>query len=972
MTTIDSLTVFMIIAFYLGLMFGGAWIAAKGRIPQRILASPVFYVLTLGVSIHSWTFFTSVPIAAARGYGYLGYYIGYALAFMLAPILLRPILIITRTHQLSSLADLISFRFRSPAAGILTAITLVACMLPFLALQISAVSAVTQLLVPAVPATLLAALFCLAIFVFTAIFGISGSTGRDRHQAIMGVVAIETILKLVILTALAGFCIYGVFGGFDALDVWVSRIPVEMNSLYTTFFKTSTTLVILLFFSASLVMPHMFHVTFRENSSLPNLKFASWGVPLMMVIAAFPALPVMWAYLELRPDAPLKFAAMGIALEAGSPLMTMLVLLGTLTAATGITIVSILTMTNISLNHLVYPLFPPSGDKNLYRSQSLSRRFIYFLLLGISFGIYYLVRDGSRDSDLGYLTFVACLQFLPALIAVLFWPRGNRKGVITGILVGVCTWFMLGLMPFFTGTAVITIALTPFGLVDWVMVATLSFTANLVSMVIVSLLTHTSEEEHYAGQLCSLNTLEKPRRLVLAAKNPEDFVTVLSEPLGQKVASREVHRALKELNLDKSESRPYPMQLLRDTLEANLTGLFGPTLAWQTIDRYLPYELINDSGSLDISFLESRLESFSGKLSDVAEDVDRLRRYHRQTLLDLPVGIVSTDGSGKITLWNKAMEKLTGITSITASDLSPSDLPSPWGDFLLDFINDENTSFEPKTSLQFNGSTHWLNLHKAHIAENYSEGQIIVVEDLTETQLLERELIHSERLASIGSLAAGVAHEIGNPVTAIACLAQNVRDETSDDELREMAEKIIDQTRRTSRIVQSLVEFAHAGDKQALEGENHLPEPCELRSVIDQAIDLVRLATDVTDINFINHCPAALFVSGDRQRLQQVFVNLFTNARDASEEGTSVTVTESSTDREIVISVTDEGKGIAPSAQGRVFEPFYTTKDPGKGTGLGLSMVFNILEDMGARIRLQSPTDNHTGRGTCVLVTFPR
>src|SRR5690606_10651536 len=117
-------------------------------------------------------------------------------------------------------------------------------------------------------------------------------------------------------------------------------------------------------------------------------------------------------------------------------------------------------------------------------------------------------------------------------------------------------------------------------------------------------------------------------------------------------------------------------------------------------------------------------------------------------------------------------------------------------------------------------------IDRARDARPGGEGVVIVVEDLTETQLLEAELAHAERLASIGRLAAGVAHEIGNPITGIACLAQNIRDETTDPDLRLMAQQIIEQTRRTSRIVQSLVNFAHSGGQHSQE---EFKEPVPLR-----------------------------------------------------------------------------------------------------------------------------------------------
>ena len=140
-----------------------------------------------------------------------------------------------------------------------------------------------------------------------------------------------------------------------------------------------------------------------------------------------------------------------------------------------------------------------------------------------------------------------------------------------------------------------------------------------------------------------------------------------------------------------------------------------------------------------------------------------------------------------------------------------------WKDLLEGFI-DAPDQHQHKQRLAIEGQTRWLNLHKAAIEEPLAPGNsglVLLVEDLTETQSLEDKLVHSERLASIGRLAAGVADEIGNPITGIACLAQNLREEREGDgELTEISGQILEQTKRVSRIVQSLMSFAHAGGRQ--------------------------------------------------------------------------------------------------------------------------------------------------------------
>jgi signal transduction histidine kinase len=239
---------------------------------------------------------------------------------------------------------------------------------------------------------------------------------------------------------------------------------------------------------------------------------------------------------------------------------------------------------------------------------------------------------------------------------------------------------------------------------------------------------------------------------------------------------------------------------------------------------------------------------------------------------------------------------------------------------------------------------------------------VILVEDLTDLQNLESELAHSERLASIGRLAAGVAHEIGNPVTGIACLAQNLESETEDGEVRATSRQIIDQTKRISEIVQTLVGFSHGG--------SFASEPMQMVALgecIREAADLVRLSHGGQQVDMRIDCPQAIVLDADRTRLIQVFVNLLTNACDASEPGDAVGIEARLEGASALILVSDDGTGIPDDLLDQVFEPFVTTKGPRHGTGLGLSVVYRIVQDHGGQIAI----DSRPGRGTRVTLSLP-
>ena len=285
-------------------------------------------------------------------------------------------------------------------------------------------------------------------------------------------------------------------------------------------------------------------------------------------------------------------------------------------------------------------------------------------------------------------------------------------------------------------------------------------------------------------------------------------------------------------------------------------------------------------------------------------------------------------------------------------------LPAPWGQLLSDFIEMPQPRLY-KQQVDIANSIRWFNLHKTTVdaAGEPIDGRVIVLEDTTDVQLLEDELLHSERLASIGRLAAGVAHEIGNPVTGIACLAQNLRYDTDNPESLETAREILVQTEWVSKIVQTLVNFAHAGTESSYDELG----PVHIKSCADEAIHLLHLNKHAKAVQFDNHCDDQHYAVADTQRLLQVFVNLLSNARDASPENSPITINSEIVDSMVYIHVTDRGIGISKEHQEQIFDPFFTTKEAGEGTGLGLSLVYSIVDNLGGYISVESPASERYG-----------
>jgi signal transduction histidine kinase len=183
-----------------------------------------------------------------------------------------------------------------------------------------------------------------------------------------------------------------------------------------------------------------------------------------------------------------------------------------------------------------------------------------------------------------------------------------------------------------------------------------------------------------------------------------------------------------------------------------------------------------------------------------------------------------------------------------------------------------------------------------------------------------------------------------------------------------MAQDILKQTGRVTRIVESLMNFSHTG---SISGDIQLA-PANLADCVDEATHLLALDSAAKSVQFSNHCDRELLVLADTQRLLQVFVNLLGNARDACDNFGQVQINASATDTVVSVDVADNGCGIPAEIQSQVFEPFYTTKDPGAGTGLGLALVFSIMDDMNGRVHLTSPLSLEGNPGTRVTLQLPR
>ena len=244
-------------------------------------------------------------------------------------------------------------------------------------------------------------------------------------------------------------------------------------------------------------------------------------------------------------------------------------------------------------------------------------------------------------------------------------------------------------------------------------------------------------------------------------------------------------------------------------------------------------------------------------------------------------------------------------------------------------------------------------------------GRIILVDDITERVQLEGQLSQAEKLSSIGLLAAGVAHEVNTPLAVISSYTQMLAKQVRDDErLSKLLDKITQQTFRASEIVNGLLNFSRTSGTEFQQIDiNHT-----IRETLTLLDHQFKTSMVTVDLDLEQPLPP---IMGNPGKLQQVFLNLFLNAKDAMHGGGRLVV-GTSANGHVSVSITDSGDGISPEHMQRIYDPFFTTKSAPKegqrrGTGLGLAVTYGIIQEHAGKIQVES----QVGSGTTFHLEFP-
>jgi signal transduction histidine kinase len=443
-------------------------------------------------------------------------------------------------------------------------------------------------------------------------------------------------------------------------------------------------------------------------------------------------------------------------------------------------------------------------------------------------------------------------------------------------------------------------------------------------------------------------------------------------------------------------SHTLPRRVRATIADLDLTYYFactarGRTIAWLGISRtekndFLSSDdvdlLITLSGYVGIAIENARLYH---TLQRKAEEYERLKDFSENIVESINVGILAVDLEDRVGSWNTQIERLTGVPRDMAigrllRDLFPAELCEEFDDARGEtgIHNIYKFAFHPKSlgpALHGHGNGNGaaedppapreaiLNLAIAPLVSKDLQqiGRLIIFDDITDRDELERRLVQADKLSSIGLLAAGVAHEVNTPLAVISTYAQMLAKQISDNSTQsKLLDKIARQTFRASEIVNSLLNFSRTSTTELTELDlNRLIR--ETAGLIEHQLSNVSIRAE---FDFEEPLPP---IKGNAGKLQQVFLNLFLNARDAMERGGALSVKTWSDEASVYAEVRDTGQGISPEHLSRIYDPFFTTKGARKGTGLGLSVSYGIVREHGGEIEVES----QPGAGTRFQLGFP-
>ncbi|MDH3738105.1 MAG: hybrid sensor histidine kinase/response regulator, partial [Alphaproteobacteria bacterium] len=1019
---------------YIGVLFAiatyGDRLAAKRPVGQRVHAKPLIYALTLAVYCTSWTFYGSVGLAASSGYDFLPVYLGPILLFTLGYPVLRKIIRIAKAENITTIADFISARFgKSQTVAAVVTIIVVIGILPYIALQLKAVSASFTVLTndPAVvlldaasiapwwsdTALVVAALMA----VFSIIFGTRNIDATEHHHGMMLAIAFESVVKLVAFLAAGLFVTFIMFGGIGDLLSNASASPLIVERFTGAVDGTKWVTIALLSMAAIICLPRQFHVAVVENADESELKKAAWLFPAYLVAINLFVIPIALAGLLAFGGSGVDADTFVLALPmlAQQETLALFVFIGGLSAATGMVIVATVALSTMISNDVVMPLVLRYGARGAARRHDYGqlllnvRRVAMFAILMLAFAYYRVAGEGQALASIGLISFAAVAQFAPSIFGAIFWERASRVGALGGVIVGFALWAYTLLLPTFSESTWLPVALLTDG--PWSIAALAphslfgfalgdplthgvvwSVGANVLMFIVLSLFARPKAIERSQAQAFVQVDAGYAGGRVRALKGTltvGDLQEIAAGYLGSAAVTQAFHSYAATHDDDMAATSAVDMELLRYT-ERLLASAIGASSARLVIAL-----------SLERSDLD--MQSAMALLDDASAAIRYNRELLQSTMENVRQGIAVYDENLRLVWWNHRFSDYLNLPEAFArigvsaeeiirysaehGEYGPGDVESIVAELMAQYrsrtpityerrladgtILEVGTSATPGGNVvaTLNDVTERVQA-AAELAEAKQSLELRVAERtraLTQLNDQLREATLAAEDANLGKtrFLAAASHDLLQPLNAARLFLSSLAERPQPTENGGLIERIDTSLKSVEDLLEELLDISK------LDAGGVVPQ------LEDFALNelLAELATQFAALAeeggvALQFVPTHRIVHSDRRLLRRILQNFLSNAIRYTPAGGRVLLGCRTAGDGLRLEVWDTGPGIPDDMHDAVFREFQRIAGPAgatQGLGLGLAIVDRIARMLDHEITVRS----QVGKGSVFAVTVP-
>lgn len=998
----SSLIISLVVVLYAALLFLIAYIGDRYGIIQRSpFLRPFIYALSLAVYCTSWTFFGSVGLSAIRGLEFIAIYTGPILVFTLGLPLIRRIVHLGKSENLTSMADLLAARYgKNMRIAWLATIIATIGTIPYIALQLKAVISSMELLFFGLPSETIGLnsavlteplqtvqnggasqtvsfLIALSLAIFAVIFGTRHADATEHQEGLVLAIAVESAVKLVAFLSV-GIVVTFVFfdGPVDLFTQAQTSEKAQAALLYDTSMATWIVLT-LLSACAAIMLPRQFHMAIVENRNAEDLKTASWAFPSYLILINLFVLPIALAgVLTFGPNVSADLYVLALPMSQGFNWLSLFVFVGGLSAATAMVVVACVALSIMVSNDIVIPIILRRATQFEGRYQGDWANMILNVRRTLIFGImtaafaYYLVADQNTQlATIGLLAFAAIAQLAPALIFGLYWRRANARGALIGLSVGILVWAYTLMAPTLASEGAAWVNIGPFGLsflkpqalfgfeleslnhgVAW------SLLLNSVGLIIGSLSRKSTPIERVQATTFAMAhglANRKPPSLDQPILNSELLNTV-SLYLGAKRSRRAFEQYHANNGLVYAGDRLADGPTIKFA-EQILSGAVGSATA-----RLIMTLLLEKKGTNSPS---------TYKLLDDASTAIQQNRDLLQVALDQIVqGIIVLDDSYRLRCWNQQYREIFELSEQFGQvGLSIFDLHEG----ICESQNIEGLGREDLLKALTNPiGGHRLRLHKRdkYIEINTSEmpegGLAMTFTDITSgvesdaalkaanEELEHRVALRTQELSSLALALEDARNQAevanSNKTKFLAATGHDILQPLNaarlycstglDQEMEGPQRTTLEKVDSALDAVEDIITTVLDISRLDTDRIRVNPRDVSLDETISQVIDASRSISESRGID-LRYVKTSLWVHCDRSLLRRLIQNLVSNALNYTEVGKVIIGVKRCGDKHLKIVVADTGIGIGQADQENIFNEFSRlNKSPSKVGGLGLGL----------------------------------